>query len=203
MQAPGLVILTEEPSAKAALEILVPKIRGPGKSPHWLIAHQCKTELLQKVPGLMRGYATPFFANVNILVLVDSDRQNCRNLKKQLEKYALQSGLAVAPGASTQRRVYVRIVENELEAWFFGDWDAVRAAYPKVPANIPQKAKYRNPDTILNAWEELERILKKHGYFASGLRKIEAARSICQHMNPAKNRSRSFQVFRDTLHNLP
>lgn len=141
MQAPGLVILTEEPSAKEALEILVPRIRVAGKRPHLLIEHRCKTELLQKVPGLMKGYAKSFFANVNILVLVDSDSQNCRNLKKQLEKYALQSGLAVTPGASAQRRVYVRIVQKELEAWFFGDWEAVRAAYPKVPENIPRKAK--------------------------------------------------------------
>ncbi len=198
-----MVILTEEPSAKEALEILAPKIRVAGKRPHRLIEHRCKTELLQKVPGLMKGYATPFFANVNILVLVDCDRQHCRNLKRQLEKYVLQGGLAVAPGASTWRRVYVRIVEKEMEAWSFDDWDAVRAAYPKVPENIPHKAKCRNPDSILNAWEELERILKKHGYFASGLRKIEAARSICQHMDPKRYRSRTFQVFRETLCSLP
>jgi len=93
-----------------------------------------------------------------------------------------------------------RMAIEELEAWFFGDWEAVRAAYPGVDENVPKKSKYRDPDAISGGtWEALERILRRAGHFQTGLRKIEAARAIAQHMNPAENRSQSFCAFRDAL----
>ena len=44
-------------------------------------------------------------------------------------------------------------------------------------------------------WEALERILQKAGYHQAGLEKVKAAREISLHMNPAENRSKSFQIF--------
>lgn len=38
--------------------------------------------------------------------------------------------------------------------------------------------------------------MKKAGYFETGLRKIECARTIAQHMEPARNTSPSFQALR-------
>ncbi len=203
MAAAKLLILTEEASGKAALDILVPKIRGAGKSPHHVIVHRCKSDLLEQLPGLMKGYARSLDPSVHIVVLVDSDRADCRALKKHLEEIAMKCGLTATSTRGAPRRVFVRIVEKELEAWYFGDWEAVRAAYPRVSPHIPNQARYRNPDAIANAWEAFERILKRHGYFKSGLRKIEAARNICPHMDPDRNVSKSFQVFRDTLRRLP
>lgn len=91
---------------------------------------------------------------------------------------------------------------KELEAWFFGDWDAVRKAYPRVNPMIPKRSRYRNPDAIPNTWEALERMLQESGYFQSGLRKIEAARAIAEHMDPQRNHSRSFRAFRDLVRQL-
>ncbi|WP_231636395.1 DUF4276 family protein [Burkholderia sp. MSHR3999] len=77
---------------------------------------------------------------------------------------------------------------------------AVQAAYPRVPANLPQKAPFRDPDAILGGtWEALERVLKLAGYFSTGLRKLELARSVASHMDPAQNKSRSFQAFVDAV----
>jgi len=88
---------------------------------------------------------------------------------------------------------------EELEAWFFGDWDAVRACYPKVPS-IESKKKYRNPDAIKGGtWEALEKVLQSSGYFPGGLRKIEAAGAIAAKMDPSRNTSKSFCVFRDAV----
>ena len=65
---------------------------------------------------------------------------------------------------------------------------------------MPSQAKYRDPDAITGGtWEALERLLQKAGYFKTGLRKIEAARSIAAHMDPTRNTSQSFQVFRSAL----
>ena len=93
-----------------------------------------------------------------------------------------------------------RLAIEELEAWYFGDWPAVKSAYPKVPATVPQKAGYRDPDMITGGtWEAFERILRRAGYFDAGLRKIEAARAISAYMDPWQNNSRSFQSLRDAL----
>jgi len=91
-------------------------------------------------------------------------------------------------------------VIEELESWFFGDWEAVHFAYPKVPSTIPAKQKFRDPDAVVGGtWEALERIFRRAGYFESGLRKIELARSVAPHMEPTRNKSRSFQVFLEAI----
>jgi len=48
-------------------------------------------------------------------------------------------------------------------------------------------------------WETFERILKRAGYFQTGLRKIEVARAIAEHMDPSRNASPSFQAVRHVL----
>ena len=97
-------------------------------------------------------------------------------------------------------RIANRIVIEELEAWYFGDWEAVRLAYPRVSAGIPRRATYRDPDAIKGGtWEAFERVMKKHGYFTTGLRKVEAAEAIAAHINPDRNGSGSFGVFRSIL----
>jgi hypothetical protein len=89
---------------------------------------------------------------------------------------------------------------EELEAWYFGDWNAVRKAYPRAAATIPKKAQYRAPDEIKGGtWEVFERVLQQSGYFLNGLRKIEAAAAIAQHMVPVRNSSPSFCALRDAL----
>jgi len=44
-----------------------------------------------------------------------------------------------------------------------------------VSPTIPNHAGYRDPDAIRGGtWEAFERILKRHDYFKTGLRKVEA-----------------------------
>ena len=105
---------------------------------------------------------------------------------------------AVPPGQQFQ--VVNRLAIKELEAWFFGDVDALKAAYPRVSPTLGQRARYRNPDAITGGtWEALERLLQRLNYFRQGLPKITVAREVSRHMDPARNRSRSFQVFREGL----
>jgi hypothetical protein len=87
---------------------------------------------------------------------------------------------------------------EELEAWFFGDIAALHAAYPRISLTLSQQAKYRDPDAIRGGtWEALGRLL--HSYYPTGLPKIEVARAVSALMEPERNRSRSFQVFRKGL----
>jgi Domain of unknown function (DUF4276) len=83
-----------------------------------------------------------------------------------------------------------------LESWFFGDVEALTRAYPKVPPTLAQRRGYRNPDAMTGGtWEKLERVLQDAGYYRNGMPKIEVARNVAEHMDPNRNRSRSFQVF--------
>ena len=192
-------VLVEEPSVEAALRSLLPRMLG-GVS-FEVYPHLCKQDLLARLPNRLRGYSHWLPATWRVVVVVDRDDDDCHALKGRLERIAADSGLPTRTRPGRGRwSVANRLAIEELEAWFFGDWDAVRAAYPRVPETIPAKEKYRDPDAISGGtWEALQRVLQGAGYFAGGIRKIELAGAIAVHMAPGRNRSHSFQVFRDAL----
>jgi hypothetical protein len=156
-----------------------------------------KPDLLGKLGTRLRSYAKVLQPNWRLIVLVDRDGDDCRALKQSLNELAQQAGLQVKDASTpVSWQVATRIVVEELEAWYFGDWEAVRAAYPRVPASIPKNKKFRDPDAITGGTcEAFEREMQEAGYFRSGLRKIELASELATRMNldPAKNRSRSFR----------
>jgi uncharacterized protein DUF4276 len=94
-------------------------------------------------------------------------------------------------------------ITGRLEAWFLGDMPALRAAYPRLPAGLEFRAKYRDPDAVAGGtWEALEHLLQRYGYFPTRLAKTVAAAEIARHTNVETNRSGSFQAFRDGLRRL-
>ena len=200
MTAQHLEFLVEERSIEAFLRALLPNVL-PENRTFEVHAFRGKSDLLQKIQSRLRAYARWLPEECRIVVMVDRDNDECRALKTQLEEVALQAGLLTRSRAVERPWQLVnRVVIEELEAWYFGDWQAVRAAYPRVPAAIPNPARYRDPDAIAGGtWEAFERILKRHGYFRTGLRKIEAARAIAAHIDPVRNSSRSFNVFANAI----
>jgi hypothetical protein len=190
-----LIVLVEEPSMETALNILLPKLLA--ETNFEIRRFQCKDDLLKNLPDRLRAYRSWLPENWAILVLVDRDDDDCRVLKQRLERTVAAAGLVSKSTAGQGRRFQVanRIAIEELEAWFFGDWPAVQAAYPRVSAKVPNQAAFRDPDAISGGtWEALERVLKQAGYFKSGLRKLECARAVASHMEPTRNRSHSFQA---------
>jgi hypothetical protein len=191
--------LVEEPSTEAALLQLLPKLLD--KTSFRIHQYQSKQALLDRLPALLRGYARWLPVSNRLVVLVDRDNDDCRKLKTRMEQWARKAGLGTkrSPTSGGYKAV-TRLAIEELEAWYFGDWQAVRAAYPRVSDSVPQKAPYRDPDAIRGGtWEALERVLQDAGYFTTGLRKIEVARAISRHMDPARNTSHSFHVFLTAL----
>ena len=163
-----------------------------------------KRNLLGKLEARLRAYRHSLRPDERIMVLIDRDEQDCRALKQSLEDIARRAGLTTRtnPGASGWQ-VVTRIVIKELEAWYFGDWEAVRAAYPRVSAKVPRQPTYRDPDAIVGPTARtMERFLREAEYFPDGVRKSELARTIAAHMDPSRNTSRSFQVFRDVLREM-
>lgn len=187
---------------EAALRLLLPTMLQAVSFE--VYPHQGKGDLLARLPDRLRGYSKWIPDTWRIVVVVDRDDEDCALLKARREEMATAAGLVTRSAATKAPYTVVnRIAIEELEAWYFGDWAAVRAAYPKASATIPAQAKYRAPDAIKGGtWEAFERVLKKAGYFVGGLRKIEAAREVAVHMEPSRNSSPSFRALRDVLSEL-
>lgn len=199
--------LIEEESAAVALSLLVPKIVGLDVT-FATHAFQGKLDLLKKLPERLRGYRAWLPKDWRIVVLVDRDDDDCLELTQRLEAAAMEAGLmtrsaqANAPSAGGFQ-VLNRVAVEELEAWFFGDVQALAAAFPRVSANLARKRQFRNPDAIAGGtWESLERVLQNAGYYPAGMPKMEVARTIAEQMAPERNRSRSFGVFCEGLRAL-
>lgn len=205
MTVEHLEFLVEEPSMEAALRLLLPKMIGDLSFE--IYAHQCKEELLTRLPERLRGYRmrrehdAQFRDHCRIVIVIDRDNDDCLQLKGRLEAIAKVAGLKTRSRAKRGPYAIVnRLAIEELEAWYFGDWEAVRAAYPRAYATVAHQAKYRNPDAIAGGtWEAFERVLRKTGYFGGGLRKVEAARAVAANMDPSRNTSPSFRAFRNVL----
>ncbi len=200
MSVEHIVFFLEEPSAEAALSQLLPRMLGD--ITFELHPFSGKAQLLRRMPGRLAAYAQSLPSTHRILVVLDRDEDDCTELKEQLMALASAARLKPKRGPGPWQ-VACRIAIEELEAWFFGDWQAVRSAFPRVPSTVPQKAGFRDPDQIKGGtWEALERVLQAAGYFPGGLPKIEFARTVSAHMDPARNKSPSFAAFRTLLATL-
>lgn len=200
MSAAHFEFLVEEPSMEAFLRALLPRLL-PHDRTFEIHPFQGKSDLLGKLEQRLRGYAAWLPSDWRIAVVVDRDDQDCRVLKGQLESMAQRAGLRTRTGArNAPWQLVNRIAIEELEAWYFGDWAAVRSAYPRAAENVPRRQALRDPDAIAGGtWEAFERIMQARGYFRGGLLKIEVARAIGAQVELARSSSRSFRVFCDAL----
>lgn len=195
MSSRHIEFLVEDRSAEALLRALLPTLFRDLSFE--VYPSRSKEDLLNNLLRRLRGYSSWLPKDYCIVVLVDCDDASCRALKEKLEGMSKAAGLVTRTSAQgRQYQVVNRLAVEEIEAWFFGDWQAVCAAYPGVNPNVPQKSKFRDPDRIKGGTKEaLERLLQDAGYFTTGLRRIELARTVAEHMDPQRNRSRSFRNF--------
>ncbi len=189
--------LVEDFSTQEALLYLLPKML-PTETEYAIRFFRGKEDLLSKLPNRLAGYKSWISEDWRIVVLLDRDNDDCKDLKSKLEAISLQAGLITKTTQNIGQSFQVlnRVMIEELEAWFFGDISALCQAYVGVKSSLAQNAKYRDPDAIKGGtWEALERELKRAGYFKTGLDKVKAAREIAALMEPSANRSTSFQAF--------
>ncbi|MFN0036429.1 MAG: DUF4276 family protein [Saprospiraceae bacterium] len=195
-----LELLLEERSAEAALQNILPAI-APSCSFKTHV-FEGKHNLLRRLPNILSGYKSWIGAESKVIVLVDRDNDDCKKLKNDLNDIAEKAGLRIK-SRDADFQVINRIAVEELEAWFIGDPNAVREAYPKVSKNFERTQKFRNPDAVAGGTgEAFEKLLQRAGYYPTGMPKIEVARNISIHMNPEKNNSQSFKTFVDSVTSL-
>lgn len=200
MPANHLELLVEEPSMEAFLRGLLPRLLPAGRT-FEVHAFQGKSDLLGKLEVRLRAYARWLPSDWRLVVVVDRDDEDCRALKQRLEAIAAQAGLVTRSRAGTGPwQIVNRIAIEELESWYFGDWEGVKATYPRVSAGVVRRQAFRDPDLIAGGtWEAFERVMQQHGYFKTGLAKIEAARSLAGNLEAGRNRSASFRSFHAAL----
>ena len=191
-----LEMLVEEPSMEAFLDIALPRWI-PGDCTYEIHAYEGKQDLLPKLDVRLSRYRNVPADVLRVFVAVDRDGDNCHVLKRQMETAAARAGLLTrsrSGGAPWQ--VVSRVVIEELEAWYFGDWMAVCRAFERVSPKTVNLSRYRDPDGIRGGtWEAFERVLRRKGYYKGGLQKVDAAKKIAPYIDPLRNRSASFQHF--------
>lgn len=195
-----LELLVEEESAYEALKPLLPKLfTGHQRQCPRIGIRQFrgKPDLLKQLPKRLSGYAAARRRgdDVRVVVLLDRDSDDCVALKKQLDAMAHHAGLVPRSRRDARGDFHVlnRIAIRELESWYFGDWDAVRAAFPRITPDIP--GPYRgNPDLANGKCSHaFEKVLRASGVRMSS--KPEWARRIGPHLGADTNRSPSFRSF--------
>ncbi|MDF1579937.1 MAG: hypothetical protein P1P74_04060 [Desulfuromonadales bacterium] len=212
------VILVEDQSGKKALDILIPKIigeqhtfevkpyRGIGRIPSNLRGKSdpSKRILLDQLPRLLRGYGTTFAHypkdyQAAVFVVCDLDDKCLKQFRSEL--------LTLLNNCTPKPETRFCIAIEEGEAWFLGDIQAIKAAYPK--ARDAHLNSYAN-DSICGTWETLAdavypggaQALSALGWQMIGAEKSKWAEHITPCMNVDENNSPSFCYFRGKLRQL-
>jgi hypothetical protein len=190
-----LEVLVEEESAAEAVRVILARLLADDQVRFNVRKFQGKPDLLKKLPDRLRGYARACEKgqDIRVAVLVDRDTDDCSELKGRLDRIAADTGLAprAHAGASGQFRVLNRIAVRELESWYFGDWPAVRKAFPKAPEEAPKRFRYGSPDIAHGKPSEaFEKILRTSGVRV--VSKPEWARRVAPHIFETAEEAHAF-----------
>lgn len=176
-----LIFLLEEPSMKALLDGLLPRL-FPGWEPetHFkCVPHQGKSDLDASVPRKLNAWRIP---GDRFVIVRDNDNAKCTDIKQRY--------LAICHAAGRPDTL-VRLVCQELESWYIGDLQALAEAFDNPKLDTPaQRKRFTHPDEWEKPSAEVARLVP-------GFQKIGGARSMAQCLQVEGNRSRSFQVFVD------
>lgn len=146
-----IFLFTEEPSLQAFVTILIAKLfptlnvqyrRYQGKQ-------DFKKNIRNNIATLSKQYP-----HAKFMVVLDKDSHDCKTLKAGLKEECEQAGLDTS-------QFLIRIVCTELESWYLGDLEAISKADFSFRQKVSQKnQKFRDPDRLANAKQELQKLLK-------------------------------------------
>ena len=176
-----VVFLLEEYSMRVLLEGLLPRLFP--SLPFICVHHEGKQDLARSIPRKLRAWREP---GVRFCVIRDNDGADCRAVKSELASLCEQGG---------RNDTLVRIVCQELEAWYFGAPDALAEGLGREDLRrIARTARYRVPDAIVQPARALTRLVPE-------FQKVSGARRLARVL-PRENGSRSFQVLLEGIERL-
>lgn len=207
-------ILVEDQSGKVALDILVPRIigdkhsfdvksyKGVGRIPAKMnvSVDASKRILLSNLPRLLAGYGRSWQEYPAVVIVVcDLDNKCLKNFRAELIE------LLNSCNPRPETRFCIAIEEGE--AWFLGDIQAIKQAYPKAKDAV---LNVYDSDSICGTWERLadaiykggSQQLSRLGWQSVGAEKSVWAEKITPYMDLDNNTSPSFNYFLGKLREL-
>lgn len=140
------------------------------------VPHEGKQDLERSVPRKLRAWREP---GVRFVVIRDNDGSDCT---------ALKQGLVTLCSKGGRNDTLVRIVCQELEAWYLGEPDALAEAFGKEALRgIGRRAQFREVDAVQQPSAALERLVPE-------FQKVSGARRMARFLSRERNQSSSFQV---------
>ena len=130
-----VVFLLEERSMKILLDGLLPRL-FPNLT-FLCLPHEGKQDLEKSVPRKLRRWQEP---GVQFVVLRDNDSGDCHALKQHLRILCQQGGRSDS---------LVRIVCQELEAWYLGEPEALAEAFDDEQLCQIVGRRHRDPDAVV------------------------------------------------------
>lgn len=174
-----LVFLLEEPSMKGLLEVLLPRV-FPGwiVGQHFLcVPHEGKSDLDRSIPRKLSAWNIP---DDRFVIVRDNDNVNCLVLKASLTAACKMHG---------RPETLVRLVCQELEAWYLGDLMALAEAFSSPKVRTPaMRKRFVDPD----AWQKPSVEVKR---LVPAFQKVSGARTMGKVLRLEGNSSKSFGVF--------
>ena len=208
-------VLVEDSSGSKLVETLLPKVIGGIGQPHTWRVHPykgigrlpgnlrpagdpSKRALLNQLPRILSGYGKTVGIE-GVVVVVDADSRDCKTFLAELT--AMVEKCRPAPN------VLFRLAIEEVEAWYLGDREAVKIAYPNAKNDVLDRYQQ---DSVCGTWEVLadavypggSAAIRRKGWPLPGTIKHEWAEQIGPHMDIENNTSPSFGKFRDGLRRL-
>ena len=176
-----VVFLLEEYSMKVLLDGLLPRLFP--ELPFLCVPHEGKQDLEKSIPRKLKAWQEP---GVRFVVLRDNDGADCGILKQGLVQLTRQGG---------REDTLVRIACQELEAWYFGDPDALAEVFNvETLRKIAKKARFRVPDAIDQPAKALTKLVQE-------FQKVSGARRMALALT-RQNDSQSFQVLMSGIERL-
>lgn len=172
-----LVFLLEEPSAKAMLESLLPRMLNVDMK-FRCIPFEGKQDLEKQMVRKIRAYQND---QARFIILRDQDNHpDCLAIKRKL--------LDLCNDAGKPDKCLVRIACRELETFYLADLQAVgQALQLDGLAKHQQSKKFRMPDQLGGPSKELKTLTKQR------YEKVAGSRAIGQYLSLDNERSPSFR----------
>lgn len=168
------------------LKIILPKVLPPEVQLRYF-SFQGKQDLEKNIALRLRHWNVP---NTLFLVMRDQDSGDCIQVKNNLLTKVRESG--------KEDVSLVRVVCHELESFYLGDLAAVEQGLGTTGlSRLQNKKKFRDPDSLNNAKEELKKITKDK------YQQIAGSKNIAPYLElDESNRSTSFNILLNGIQRL-
>ncbi|HCR3201397.1 TPA: DUF4276 family protein [Morganella morganii] len=204
-------ILVEGQCELTVLSILMPKLAGNYNTPNTWKIHKHRgigslpsdptkppkasdTSLLGQLPAKLRAYSSNPISERKVIVLLDLDDKNKQQFYSEL--------MTLLNHCENDFPVFFYFAEEELEAWYLGDQNALMAYNPKISFS---KLNSYVQDSICDTWKLLleadDPTLAKLNNRDRRLldKKVYWAKKIPPHMDVNVNLSPSFLEFKNAF----